>query len=222
MRVRWLRILGLSFLALAGFMSLSASAAQARWLLLLNGVSVGSIDVNNLELQSRLLVPALGLAIECKESTGIDKWSTSEESKKLSVSGSSTSTGCVVSEFEEVCKVKSLGQSVGSIAISGSGPVGMEGAEVLIAKLSSSNFTDIILEGEECPFIEINGKVSGSILKTVLEALQNKVTRLTHLGSSGLSFGGQPATLESNEGGAVLGHETHVGNGTWAFHLVNL
>ncbi len=220
MRVRWLKIMGLSLLALTGVMAVSASGAQARWLILLNGVSVSSITVSNVELRNRILVPSLGLQIECNESTGTVEWTTSEEAKKLTASGSSTNTGCVVLEFEEVCKVQSSGKSSGSIFISGSGPVSMESEEVLMAKMTSSKFTNIELTGEECPYVEIDGTLSGSILKTVLEALQNRITRLTHLESSNLLFGKSAAKLESNEGTAVLGHETHVG--TWAFHLVNL
>jgi hypothetical protein len=63
MQPKRLKILGLSLLALAGIMTVSASAAQANWQLLLNGGVVTSLNWAATAGAGELLVPAIGLAI---------------------------------------------------------------------------------------------------------------------------------------------------------------
>ena len=67
MHTRHLKILGLSLLALVGVMAVSASGAQANWLLLNPAnTSVDELNVSGPILLSELLVPGLELAIHCK------------------------------------------------------------------------------------------------------------------------------------------------------------
>ena len=228
-----LKILGLSLLALVGVMAVSASAAQAKWLLLSNGASTNlvSVDVETTE-PGKLLVPELGLNIECQEGVGSVSIATETEEKVLSASGSVTFTGCKDPEFEEVCDVSSAGQPAGTIVASGSGLGGMNGKDdetETYAKLEASGgkpFTTVNYtgEGEECPLEEIDGRVSGYILVLVLNALASTNLKLGHVIHQGLKFGENEAILEDSKGNEqpLVTISRPGGVNTWGIHLVGL
>jgi hypothetical protein len=224
MRIKSLKTLGLSLLALAGIMVVSASAAQANWQALLNGAVVNSISWFFDDLALKLLVPDLGLTIFCSGGTGTVAI-TGGGTKTLKGSSSVKFTGCDVEEAEEPCEVFSPGEPDGTIRMSGEGIAGMEGAEIVTFNLSSSKFTEIKIEGEECAAAELDATVSGSLSMTCLEALKDLTIHLLHEDEVSLKYGTHAMKMEGAEGmSAVLGHarDSANPNATFAIHLVGL
>ncbi len=220
MRARHLEILGLSLFALVSVMAVSASAAQAEWLLLLNQSSVSSITGTIQLLPFHFYVEELELTISC---TGGTATTTLTGSKVLSVSNTTTVTGCAVTGGEEVCEVHSSGQPDGTIVGSDSGPMDDSGPEEVLALLSSSKISEIEIDGEECSVGEFDATLSGSLRILILEALQDLTTHLVHIEDCELFYGTHSVSLLSSEGSAILGHARDQNpNATWAIHLVNL
>ncbi len=218
------KLLGLSLLVLA-VMAVSASGAQAEWLLLRNKVSVKSLQLLGKTESGTLLVPSLGLAITCEKGTGEAKVELSEGNKKLSGTVAGKFTGCVDKEFGEVCTVKGVGDPVGTISAQGSGEATMKGAAVQIVGGTTAfgSFANVVYGGAECPLVEIDGKVTGSGTLEVLDALEDlAVHSKIKLVSASLFFGKNPASIHNGSGGAVSGSATEVSGATFAVHLVNL
>lgn len=225
MHVKRLKILCLSICALAGLMAINVSTAQAKWLILRNGVSVESIKETITIEEWRLLVPALGIQLLCKGGTGTFNLS-GGGGTALTTAKVLTLNGCVASEFEEVCKVRDSTNEVGSgkITFAGSGEGSMTGASVFFTASSTagSPFTNIIFEGGECPFVEIGGKTYGSLTFQILEPLTNVATHPTDVSSQNLQFFGNPTVIENAAGGTLKGSLTDSGNQPLSFHLREL
>ncbi len=225
MHSKHLKILCLAICALTAFMAMSASAAQAKWLILRNKVSVSSIELTGSVEASRLLVPNLGLTITCTGGTFSSKVS-GGGTTTLSGSASITLKECDVLEFEEVCSVRGSTDAVGSnkITASGSGTGSMTGSEVLLTASSTSGspFANVIIEGAECPFIEIDGRIFGSMTSRIESPLSDLATHKVVGTAQKLTFGSNSATIENNSGGNLAGSATDIGGQTVAVHLREL
>ena len=217
------RLLGLSMLVAVTAMAVSASAAQAKWLVLLDGKSVSTIKLGISAPKGELLVPGLGLAIVCEGGTGSVSASLSNENKTLSGSASIIFSGCTDLNFGEVCDVSSIGDAAGTIKSGGEGAAGMEGEEYFV-DASSSEFTNITYTGEECPLTEIDGRVNGKVRVTLLDALKDTNLKVGHVlvPPKSLFFGEEEATLHDTSGKPLLISFSHSPEKTWAIHLEGL
>lgn len=228
------RLLGLSMLVAVGVMAMSASAAQAKWVLLLNKAEVSNITLNVTAPVGELLVPNLGLAIICNNGgTGEVNGVVSKEGK-LTGSAIVTFSGCTDLTFGEVCDVRSVGDPLGTIEASGSGEAGMNTADKdpnndYFVNASSEEFTNIEYTHEggeeegECPLVEIDGRVHGSIQLDLLNALEDTKLKKALVLPIDLNFGGEDATLhDTNEKNLEVSLEHPGKEGTWAVHLVGL
>lgn len=220
------KMLGISFLALVLIMAISATAAEAKWLLLVNGKSVSSIQVVGSGKGGELLV-ANGIAINCAGGIeGAAKVSLSESGGAVSGSGTVSLTGCFELNFGEACDVHSPGQPAGTIVASGSAVGTMIGEEV--SALTTGNpFTVVEFTGEECPLTEINGQISGSIKGTVLNPLEDLKLHQIQFVNEGLLFGGEETEVHTfDENGEpvklLLASVKEVTGGTFSIHLVGL
>ncbi len=222
------KALGMALLIAVGVMAVSASAAQAKWLLLKNKVSVSQLDLKGEVLLSEKLVASLGLKTHCNKGTASVTLSLNGSSTVLSKSYGIIFLECKVLEFEKTCTVKSPGAAAGEIKISGSGEAKMEG-EAVYFESSSTEFTTINIEGALCPLSESGGqKLNGSLKFTVDEALVDAATKLVLLDEKALFYGSEktiyhgelltPGVLDP----AVLMHLKEASGSTWAIHLVGL
>lgn len=219
-----IKIMGLSLLAAVGLMAVTASAAQAKWLKLLNKASVNSLKLSAEMLPGSLYIPEIDMEIHCTGGTASVTTNLSGGSTVLSGSGSAEFTGCAVRELEVACTVHSPGQPDGTIVAEGSGTAGMNGAEEVFSNLESAEFTEFYYEGEECPLAELDQTISGTVKVTLLEALKDLTTHLVHLDDVSLQWGELEAVLfGEEEGSAILGHvKDENPTATWALHLVEL
>ena len=215
-----LRVLGIC-LALLGVMALSASAAQAKWLLLKNKVSVSSLTLTARSGLGRLLVPKLGLTIHCTGDSGSITASLSGENKNLSGNGSLTSTGCTLNESKN-CTVKSKGQPNGTIVSNFDDSFIMEGESVLDQMTTATQFTFIEIGNELCPLFEENASVTGKVHLLILEPLSDITERMGHLLSLGLLYGKNEAEIDGTEKGLRLYSLTEATGASFAIHLVEL
>lgn len=223
MRRGHLEILGLSLLALVGVMAVSASAAQAKWLLLKDGVSVLSQSFNFTLGTVELLVPNVGIEILCKGGTGTTNFSLDATHTKLSGSASWQFSGCEDVNYGEVCTVEGVGDSAGKISVALTGTGIMEGEKVLI-DAASSEFLNFQYLGEECPFTELDGRVSGEMTLEVLEPLKEAALHQVHLVKQNLFYGGESAEWHAGppSAGTVLGSISTLNGEKSAIHLVGL
>jgi hypothetical protein len=221
--MRNLKILGLSLLALVGVMAISASAAQAKWLLLLNGVSVLKEILNVTVNSGELLVPSLGLKIFCSGGTGTAGIELSADHKTLSGSVTGTFNKCKDLEFSEVCTVHGVGDGAETISAKGTGTASMEGEKVLV-NAASSEFANVEYLGEECPFVEVDGRVSGSVTLEVLKPLEDANLHQVHLVKQNLLYGTAAAELHNGTKGGLLSGSVTVTGATnkVGLHLVGL
>lgn len=205
-------------------MAVGATAAQAKkWLLLKNKVSVASLDILGEVLPGRIVVQDLNLKISCVGGTTSSTVETSEEGLKLVDTTEVSLGGCDVVGAEKTCTVNSPGEPDGTIVFSGSGEGKMEGEDVVFTT-ASANLGEIEIQGL-CAAAETEETVSGKLLRTLLNPLQDLVTHLVHFKGSPLLFGEDNAALEGKEGGeflpGLLAHETvHPAGSTWAVHLL--
>jgi hypothetical protein len=217
------KILGLSLLALVGVMAVSATAAQAKWLLLKSGVSVKLLEVTASAGLGFLLVPKLGLQIHCTAGSGTVHVESSEEDKKLLVKATPVFTGCTDKKFGGVCTVRGASDTTGKITAKGKGEGSMSGEKVLITAASGAGeaFTDVKYEGEECPLTEIDGKVTGSVTFEVGTPLTDSTSHGVTVTAQSLLFGGQTSELHKTKAGEALTGTVSSGS-TFAVHLVSL
>lgn len=211
------KLLGVTMLAIIGAMAVSASAAQAKLLLLLNGKSVNQL-ILTLEYLPGYIKAENGLKLECTGGTGTATAEAVEEGKKVTGSASFTFTGCKWAG-NKFCTINDGG--VGLIKLSGSGeltmPDGLNGKEYLKI-YSSASFAKIKSEGEFCTIPE-EETLSGTMSLTLLEG-DNDTTKvkLGHLKSINLLLGKSKIT-------ECVG-EVHIRdqdpNATWGISLVNL
>jgi hypothetical protein len=227
------KILGLSLLVAVGVMAVSASAAQAKWLLLRNGASVLLLELKGEVLLGELRVPGLNLNIHCKKGSAtahleLNAGPTPAAHTVLTGTATGVFQECTVLEFSK-CTVKSPGAANGEIKASGKGEGKMTGEEVY-ALVSSKEFASINVEGALCPFEGlIEQPVNGNAKLTVTDPLKDETTKLVKLDDDGLFFGNEPATLEGEllEVGKprdpwVLAHVKEASNASFAVHLVGL
>lgn len=216
-----LKVLGLSLLTLVGVMAMSASASQAKWLLLRNGTSTLELNLSVIQSTAGELLTELGITINCTGGSGSVTAKLEEEHKKLVVSGKITFTGCTVLEFPE-CEV--LGPKKGEIEASGSG-IGIEnGSGEVFADLSGT-FVKLITFPKDvhCVLSDIEWNVKGKVHVKVLEPLANNKLHVGHLLDLGLDFFGFTAELHaSGSKGPIPLSITESTGATWAVHLVNL
>ncbi len=221
------KILGLALLAAVGVMAVSASAAQAGWLLLKNGSSVELLQLKVKGLLGELSVPGIGLGIHCEKATG-------------NATLHSTGTGSASVKFQE-CTVLGDEQCTvlaeeeggsGEIWASAEGVLGMNGEEEVYVKAEGEPFTGFFFSGVFCTLPE-EVEVKGLALLTLLKALLSEAEHLVHVdegldneGKTELFYGKEPAyilgELETPGGkkkGAALAHVTEISGATWAVHL---
>ncbi len=227
--MRNLKVLGLSLLALVAVMAVSASAAQAKWLLLRNGTSVSSLNLIAEAEEGELLVPELGIAIHCEGGKGEVNVETTEGNKKLLASASPEFQGCTDLNFGEVCTVQGKGDPVGTIGASGTGVGSMEGEKVFVTAASTGEapFADVVYGGEECPLVEIDGRTFGFVEFEILNPLADTLLKEVHISDEELTFGNSPAELhmfdkETGEPLPLLGSITEATGATFGVHLVEL
>lgn len=210
-RISATKTLGLSLLALAGFMAVSVSAAQAEWLYLLNETSVSAITFHIEVLPGEMLVPGLGLSINCTSGLGSLAASLSEANKKSSGSSEITFTGCKVLGSEKNCTVE--GPSKETIVVKGSGTASMKaGSKNVTFSLSSSNFATIAISGALCPLSEVEGALNGSLELTLFDPGPEEVNHLGTLDEILLDYGEEPMTW----------HPSGIESGGMQVHLTDL
>lgn len=218
------KILSLSLLMAFTVMAMSASAAQAKWLILVGGKSVNSAKfVANIVLSSELLVAGLGFAVNCTGGTAAAEIKTAEESTKLVGEGTVEFTECVVLEFEEACTINSIGEAPGTITASGSGYGQMTGPETF-TELSSAEFTTVEFSGEECPFNELEFVISGTGTGTLVEASLEQETHFIEIDEQSLFFGEEEVSMHGSgeeESGVTVAAKEIFGR-PWAIRLVGL
>ena len=229
---RYWKSLGVSLLALLGTLAASAPAAQANWLLLVNGVSVGKIQLL-VTREGGYFLAESGTKIYCENATGVAEASLSAEKTLLGGKATVTFKGCQDEGFGKTCTIHSAGQSSGTIVATGVGDIEMEAggpAETVWIKAAGSGgaFTEIIYEGAKCPLNEAEESVSGTLKITVLEALADKKLHEIHIQGEGLRLGTVKAETHMLDSVTkvslpiLLGSVTEVQGRTFAFHLVNL
>lgn len=209
--MKQLKIVGFSLLALAAVMAMSASAAQAEKYEVTVGGKVLS-GGQTLELKvsvaaGELLVPKLGLAIRCDGGEGILKLTLSATQELLGGPFNITFKKCRILEFEETCSVHSKGDAAGIIKAGGSGDMTMPQAKLYVYAPTSGAgvFSDIIIDGDECPLVNVSGVVTGSI-EIEIEAAETfaKIHNIKVIAQK-LLYGLHSATLEALGGAALTG-----------------
>jgi hypothetical protein len=216
------KILGMSLLALVGVLAINASAAQAKWLILVGATSPKTISLKG-TANGGFLLSANGNEIHCNGSSGNATISLSASDTVASGTATVTFTGCTEEQFKETCGVHSAGKANGTIVASGEAVAAMTG-ETVYAKATSKNFTTIEFSGEECPLAENVESVSGSARFTVTDnALTLKTSHTIALTGENLKLGESNATLENNTGGAEIAGQIEEAEGkTFAVHLCAL
>lgn len=216
-----LKSLGLSLFVLIACMVASTPAAQAKWLILLNGTSVLLLNLETKVGELEILVPWTGYGINCEFGLWKAHYSLNETHTGVKVVSSGPWKECGLLVFGEVCTVHSSGQKDGEILVSGTGGVSMEGSKVL-ESISSSEFTNIEFLGEECPLTEIDGRMSGSMTFEVANPTTNATSHGVTLVNYNLSVGEEEALLHNSSEGTVTGSMAEPSGATFAFHLVGL
>lgn len=186
-RKHLIKALGLSVLVIVGVMAVSASAAQAKYQLLLDGASVPSLHLQLQGLAGYMKIES-GLKVECTGGTGLAFGEKKEEDKKVTGSASATFTGCFWAGSETTCQIVNEAEEPGVIDASGNGEVVMEGEEYRVTA-TSENFTTIYTEdlgGCNVPPEEV---VSGTGSALILNALENTKVKLAHLRADSLKYG---------------------------------
>ena len=208
-----LKLLGLTALAAIGVMAVSASAANAKWQLLLNGSSVSSGGGPVTSLESSVEVEN-GLELSCAGGTGSATFELTEEGKKTVGSASGTLEGCVWVGSEKSCTINDGGK--GLINVGGSGELTMAESETYIVS-SSEEFATIYTEGPFCTIPE-EEVVSGTLKCHLLNPLEGAKVHVCHREAGSLQLGNSAITRF--EGEVHMMDEDP--NATFALHLVAL
>jgi hypothetical protein len=146
------KLLGLTVLATISVMAMSASAAQAKYLLLLNGTSALELHIGFKGLKGKLKAEN-GLKIECQSSDGLAIAKSLEEGKKVSIiNASGIFKECKWIGSEKTCTINDGG--VGLINAVGTGEIGMLTPKEYLIKLSGKPFTTVLTEGAFCTIPE--------------------------------------------------------------------
>jgi hypothetical protein len=214
------KVLAPSLLALVGVMAASASAAQAKWLLLKNGTAVSSLNIVGSSSEGVSILVANGIEIRC----GISTSSATVTANEFILTGTATVAfnSCVELTFLAVCGTHSTGQPNGSVVASGKGTGGMVSVEEVYLQSGKELFTTIEFTGEECPLAEINGATTGEVKITALTALKDTTSHMIHTEVKNLTFGEEAAIVETVGGYVVLGTIKEATGATFAVHLIGL
>ncbi len=230
MQARRVKILGLSLLALGAFLAVSASVAQAKYLVLVNKTAKSSVKFKGSLEGGRFLVPGLNLKIKCTKGAVAGSAALSEENKKLDGSVTATFTGCVVLEFEKTCfpmsKAGGVAQANGTIVAAATIKAFMGGPAGYFVRAESkagSPFTSIEILGASCPLEEVNGEALGSVAFKIESPLEDVLTHGIELFEQSLDYSGNSATLENDAGSTALKGSVQEETGaTTGLHLENL
>jgi hypothetical protein len=209
-----IKLLGLSVLAVSAVMALSATAAQAKYLLLLNGKSVSSMKFK-LEFLSISVKLENGLAIKCTGGVGSSKASLSESGAKLSGAPSATLTGCVWVASEKTCTINDEG--AGQIKLQGTDLMHMTGTEFYLMG-GGAGIGTIFTEGIFCSLPE-EEEIGGTASFKVLNALSDTKVKTGDLGSPNLTIGNSKVSELTGE---VHVSDADDSNATFGIHLVEL
>jgi hypothetical protein len=223
------KALGLALLVAVGVMAVSASAAQAKWLLLRNQVSVLELKLTGEVLLTEMLVGSIGYKLHCSKGVSSTTLSLNASHTVLTSTATTIFQGCVIKECEKVCTVRSPGLAAGEIKATASGEWKMEGEKVY-ADLSGAEISVLEITGALCPYSEYDGVImNGTLTLTLDEPLKDQTTHLALLDDNGKLFlGAENAILHGEllaEGvhePAILTHFKEASNASWGLHLVGL
>ena len=214
----------LSILVALGVMAVSASAAQAKWLLLRGGASVSELSLQG-TLGNGALLELFGLELQIKCAGGTFT-TTLKGGGTTALAGSASATFTLCDDYgnPKNCTVSSPGDVDGTIKASGSGEGLMLGEKTYL-NLSSSEFTTIAYGGALCPFNEVEAVVSGSVTLTVLSATAQKTSHTVELDDNVLTSGESSAILHNGGelgGSTIIGSAQEASGSTWAIQLTGL
>ena len=212
------KILGLLMLAAVSVIAVSVSVAQAKWLLLRSGISVGELKLEG-TVGPGFLLEEGGLEVntECKGGAASAALNTTGESKKLILISTIYFTGCDVVGLPN-CSVNSPGSPDGTIRISAVGE-GVSDSKVL---LSSEEFTTITYGNPLCPFDELEVTVDGSSTLTLVSPTELLKLHKVLYDEEVIKFGGNSVALHDGSSSTISGSAVEVAGNTWGVSLVGL
>jgi hypothetical protein len=224
------KTLGMSLVALIGLLAVNASAAQAKWLPLVNKTSVNSIKLTG-SSEGAYLLSESGSKIHCTKSTGTATATLSGDKTLLGGSATATFTGCTEEAFK-TCSIQSLGQAAGTIIVKGEGDFEMEanGSDETVWGKGTGpggQLAVLVYGNDLCPLNEAEEALLGYAKISVLNALQDLKLHEIHILGESFKLGENKAELHMiNEKKEllplILGSSTEAAGGTFAFHLCNL
>jgi hypothetical protein len=153
-----IKLLGLTVLAAISAMAVSATVAQAKFLLLLEGKSVAKINSSLIGLKGRMKAEN-GLTLECQGGKGEATAESVESGAKVTISVSGTIEGCVWVGSEKTCTINDGGK--GLIHSAGTGEVVMPSEGLYIMSIGSSHLASVFTEGVFCTIPE-EEEISGT------------------------------------------------------------
>jgi hypothetical protein len=207
------KLLGVTILAAASVMALGASTAQAKYSLLLNGVSVNTL-ITTLEILSFFLRAENGLKVQCTGGTGTAEAKLVESGAKVTGSASATWKGCVWVGSEKTCTIND--GAAGQIKVKANGEMVMPSESEYRMAYSSAEFGTIFSEGVFCTIPE-EEVLGGSAHLILLDPLTDTLVKLGHLLPLSLKLGNSKVT--------EIALEVHIKDAndptkTFAYHLV--
>jgi hypothetical protein len=208
------KLLGLTVLAAISVMAVSASAAQAHYLLLLNGASVASETLSLTQIGTGSITAENGLKISCSGGTGTATANLSVSKEKVTGEAKAKFTGCVWVGSEKTCIINDGGAGV--INAKGTGEVIMEGTNYLITA-TSAEFTTVLTEGAFCTIPE-EEVVSGTAHALINNALADTKLKTANLLNLSLKLGNSKVTSLTAEVSVVDANP----NATIGIHLQSL
>ncbi len=210
-----IKLLGLTVLAAIGVMAVSVTAAQAKYLLLLNGAAVEELHLKIEGLEVKIKAKN-GLTMKCTSAEGLAIIKKMEGGLKVTGEVSGTFKGCVWVGSEKTCTINDGG--VGLIKFKSSGEIVMPDASTFILNFESAGFSLIKTEGAFCtiPPEEI---LSGSFHILIENALEDTKVKLGKILQLKVLLGKSELT--------ELTGEVHISDflnpeATIGFHLCNL
>jgi hypothetical protein len=212
---RHAKFLGLTMLAAVSLMAVSATAAQAKYLLLLNGKSVSSMTFG-LEFLTVYAKAENGLKIQCSGGEGSSKAWLAEGGKKLLGSPSGTFTGCVWVGQEKTCTINDEG--IGNLKLIGNDEMSMFGANEYVLIGGNAELGTIYTEGVFCTIPE-EEVLGGTASATILDALTDTKVKLADFAPVNVKIGNSKVTEIKGEM-----HVRDLDNltATFGIHLVEL
>ncbi len=206
-----IKALGLSVLAIVGVMAVTASAAQANYVLELNEKPVTLLHLL-LEGLHGLLVAENGLEILCTGGHGLAH--VVNNGATVTGNANGTFTGCVWVGAEETCIIEDPEGGEGVIKAEGTGEVVMEEGNYKVVTTNENEFAVVYTEGLFCTIPE-EEVVEGTASASLPDAEEEIATHLASLHADSLRLGG--SNVKSLEG------EVHITDldpeATFSIHL---